>query len=267
MKSGLPAKVLPVAYVAIATLALAAGCRKAEQAPSAERAMEESSSPDLTGIWTVTGHHIPGISAMSDADATARHGWTIRLTADQALSGGNHCDEPAYATQSVATDRFLGTEFNLPPGGLAPLASVESITVLEVSCGAASWTAMGGRVIGIDADRALAPWDGVFFELARDRDFRALGQEPFWHLEIQKGKQLRFTYDLGEREAVAPAPVPGIDPENGASIYHAVTEANDLRVAIEPVPCADVMSGKPFEATVTVTLNGQTYHGCGESME
>ncbi len=274
MRSDLPAKVraASVTCVAIATFTLAAGCRNADEAPSAEQPMAPASVsvaalPDLTGIWTVTGHHIPGISAMSDADAAARHGSTLRLTADEALSGGHRCVEPVYTAESVVTDRFLATEFRLPPGGLAPLASAERITVLEVACAGASWTAPGARLIGIDAARALAPWDGVFFELARDRDFRAVGQEPFWHLEIHKGKQLRFTYDLGEREAVTPAPQPEIDPAKGARVYHAVTEANDLRVAIEPAPCSDVMSGKPFETTVTVTLNGQTYHGCGESLQ
>lgn len=68
-------------------------------------------------------------------------------------------------------------------------------TVLEVSCSRALWAAIGGGLIGIDVDRALIPWDGVFFELARDRDFRAVGQEPGWQLEIRKGKKIRFTYD------------------------------------------------------------------------
>lgn len=64
-----------------------------------------------------------------------------------------------------------------------------------------------------------------------------------------------------------PASAPGIDPANGASVYHAVTEANDLCVVIASTPCTDIMSGRPFETTVTVTLNGQTYHGCGETFK
>lgn len=70
---------------------------------------------------------------------------------------------------------------------------------------------------------------------------------------------------LRENEAVTPAPTPKTDPETGARVYHAVADANDLRVAIERTPCTDVMSGKPFATTVTVTLNGQTYGGCGEA--
>ena len=46
-----------------------------------------------------------------------------------------------------------------------------------------------------------------------------------------------------------------------------MTEANDLRVVIEPTRCADVMSRRLFEKAVTVTLTGQTYLDCGESIE
>lgn len=265
----LSSKALAVS-VLVATLVLGGGCRKAYAVPAAERAMETSAAPwavasssDLTGIWTVVGHHIPGISAMSDADAAAWHGRTVRLTAAQAISGGNHCDKPTYTPRSVAKDSFLGREFNLLPGSLTPLASLERIALLEVSCGGARWAALGGRLLEIDADHALAPWDGVFFELARDHDFRALGQEPGWHVEIHKGKEIRFIYAYGEREIITPAPKPATAPESGTRVYHAIIEANDLRVVIEPTRCTDVMSGNPFETTVTVTLNGQTFHGCG----
>ena len=75
----------------------------------------------LTGIWTVVGHHSPGVSAMSDAEAATRHGATVRLTVTEGLSPGNHCDAPTYATRTVDKDRFLASEYHLPPGSLAPL--------------------------------------------------------------------------------------------------------------------------------------------------
>lgn len=272
MKSSLSAHPFAV-FALAATLLLSGGCRKADEAPSSERAMETpaalptaASSADLTGIWTVIGHRIPGISAMSDTEATAWYGRTVRLTATQAMSGENRCDEPRYATRTVTKDHFLSTDFNLPPASLAPLASLERLTLLEVSCDGVPWAAMGGLLLEIDADRVLSPWDGVFFELARDRDFRAAGQEPFWHLDIRQGKEIRFTYALGEAEAIMPAPKPETDPQSGVLVYRAMTEANDLRVVIEPAPCTDVMSGKPFETTVTVALNGQIYRGCGGTL-
>lgn len=236
---------------------------RAAQAPAAAVV----SSLEMTGIWTVIGHHIPGISAMSDADAKTWLGRTVRLTARQAISPVGNCDDPAYTTEPVIKDRFLGTEFDLPPGSLTPLASLNDFTVLQVFCGRKRWTSFGGRMIQIDKDRSLVFWNGVFFELARDRDFRAVGQEPFWRLQIEKGKELRFTYALGKQNASTPAPVPQIDRASGTNVYHAVTEANELRVVIKPTQCLDVMSGRPFEKTVTVTHNGQIYQGCGEAFE
>ena len=52
-------------------------------------------------------------------------------------------------------------------------------------------------------------------------------------------------------------------PGDARAGFHAITETNDLRLVIEPTPCTDVMSGNLFETTVTVSLNNQTYHGCG----
>jgi hypothetical protein len=39
--------------------------------------------------------------------------------------------------------------------------------VVEIACGDAPWTPFGSLLIAIDADRALTPWDGVFYELKR----------------------------------------------------------------------------------------------------
>lgn len=266
-------------WALVASFLLNAGCDPSDEGPATKAARDSvatqaaempiasgsavAPSPALTGIWTVVGHHIPGISAMSDAEATRRHGETLRLTPTEALSSGSHCDDPTYETRTAKRDAFLATEYRLPPGSLKPLSSLERIALLEVSCQGGTWAAMGGRLIAIDSLRALAPWDGVFFELERDHDFHAAGQEPFWRLEIAKGNSIRFVR-LGEADVLTPAPRPAKDPRTGAVVYHAITDANELRVVIDQTPCADVMSGKPFATTVTVALNGGTYRGCGE---
>ena len=234
-------------------------------AQSIER-VAATETPALTGIWTVVGHHLPGTSAMSDDPARARYGESIRLTGSSAISSGARCDEPRYAARRVEAAPYFASEFKLPPGSLKPLAARDQINLMEVSCRGVRWNALGARLLEIDADRVLAPWDGVFFELRRDRDFRALGQEPGWQLEIRKGAEMRFIYDYGQSMAVTPAARAQVDSSSGTRTYHAVAEANDLRVVIVPVPCTDVMSGKPFPVTVSVTLNGRTFRGCGEEL-
>ena len=225
-----------------------------------------ASTPAVTGIWTIIAHHTPGISALSDDAARARYGETVRLTASGATSPGGRCGEPGYTSNRVPADSYLVNEYKLPPGSVRPIPARAQFNVIEVSCGGAPWNAFGGKLLVFESDRALTPWDGVFFELKRDRDFRGVGQEPGWQLELRKGSEIRFTYDYGKGTAVTPAPRPSVDPGNGTQTYHAVSEANDLKVVIVPVSCADSMSGRPFPATVTVTLNGRAYRGCGEEL-
>lgn len=243
---------------------------QASAAPAANqisRAPAAAAIPTLTGIWTIVGHHSPGVGALGDEQARARYGETVRLTAGAAISLGNRCNEPGYAARSVPVETFLANEFKLSPGSLRPLAGKNQIRLMEVTCGGAAWNALGARLLEIDRDRALAPWDGVFFELARDRDFRAIGQEPGWQLEIRQGAEMRFTFDYGKGTAITPAARMTVDSSTGTRTYHAAAEANDLRVEIVPVACNDAMSGRPFTATVTVTLNGRGFRGCGEELK
>lgn len=241
---------------------------QAPAAPAENRISRASATdtPTLTGIWIVVAHHSPGTGALSDDQARARYGEALRLTASAAISPGNRCAEPVYAARTVPAQAFLASEYKLAPGSLKQFAGRNQIRVMDVSCGGAPWTAFGTRLLEIDRDRALAPWDGVFYELARARDFRAVGQEPGWQLEIRQGAEMRFTFDYGQNSAVTPASRMKVDPGTGTRTYHAVAGANDLRVEIVPVACADSMSGRPFATTVTVTLNGRSYRGCGEDL-
>jgi putative lipoprotein len=98
----------------------------------------------------------------------------------------------------------------------------------------------------------------------RGIDFRAVGQEPGWYLEIDNEHVMHLVYDYAERTATTPVPAPVVSSE-GVS-YTAVTDAHRLAVVIEPRPCSDAMSGQPFPSTVTVTIDGRTLRGCGRSL-
>jgi hypothetical protein len=235
--------------------ALAAACAGDE--PEAEKPL------DLEGVWTIVGHHAPGVAGMSEMDADDWRGQTLRLTPRRATTLRAQCDAPGYTPRLVPRDSFLAAEYRLSPGALGRAGLPERVTVLEVTCGGVPWPAIGGRLIGIGADRALTPWDGIFFELTRDSDFRAVGQEPGWLLEIRHPREMRLITDYGADTTVAPLPAAVTDSATGARSYHASTGAHDLRVEIQPTACNDVMSGESYETTVTVTLDGRAHHGCG----
>ncbi len=249
----------PLRFIAIAATA-APAANSIARAPS-------SGNAALAGIWTVVAHHhSPGISALTDEEAGKRHGETIRLTTRSAIAPGNECRQPSYSTSQVPVAAYLASAFNITPSRLPPLEGHNQMRVMEVSCGEADWTALGGLMLEVDRDRALAPWDGVFFELARDRDFRASGRDPGWQLELRKGVEMRFTYDDGKGTAILPAPRLEIDSKSGKQSFHAKAGSNDLRLEIVPVNCDDAASGRSYSTTATVTLDGRTFRGCGEHL-
>ena len=131
----------------------------------------------------------------------------------------------------------------------------------------------GGVTFWNRGDEALLQVDSQTFEGCVERAeeeggeviFRATGTEPFWRLEITEG-DLSF-YNFGEQEVVVPAPAPEADEAAGVTTYHAVGEAYDLRVILDETTCTDAMSGFTYEVTVTVTLGGDTFQGCGRGLE
>lgn len=246
---------IPVTIVMLLLSTLPA-CRDARQKA------EVPGPVNLVGVWTVVGHHAPGTAAMTGAEAERWRGRTVRLTPAGAASAGARCDAPGYTARVVARDSFLAADFRLAPSAVGRAGLPEHVTVLDVSCGGVPWPAMGGRLLGIGPDRALAPWNGLFFELEREADFRALGQEPGWLLEI-RGREIRFIADYGADTTITPVPPVETDSATGARRYHAMTEPHDLRILIQPDSCTDAMSGEAYETTVTVTRDGRPYHGCG----
>lgn len=105
------------------------------------------------------------------------------------------------------------------------------------------------------------PWEDA---RRRGVEFRAIGQEPGWYLEIFEGDSLVAVTAYGEQRAVTPYAEPV--REGNRTTFTAETEAHDLQVVIEDTPCQDTMSGEEFESTVTMTLDGETYQGCGRPL-
>ena len=112
-----------------------------------------------------------------------------------------------------------------------------------------------------DAAAPRDPW-----RRARERgiDYRAIGQEPGWFLEIDDGESMRLVYDYGERSLTTPAFPPV--RTSGRTTYSAMAGAHTLTVVVEHRPCQDVMSGEGFPHTVTVSITARELRGCGRSL-
>jgi len=133
---------------------------------------------------------------------------------------------------------------------LAACAPTES----ETSASAASAPASS-------AAQSSDPWANA---RAAGIDFRAVGQEPGWLLEIDDGGRMTLQYDYGERRADFVTPDPTY-PQEFATVYEARAGQDTISVTIRRAPCQDAMSGEAFPATVSIRINDRTLEGCGKS--
>ena len=105
------------------------------------------------------------------------------------------------------------------------------------------------------------PW-----QEAADRgvDFRAVGQEPGWFLEIDNEKQIRVVYDYAEHQLVASVPSPAT--KGRTVFYDMMVDSQRVLITIEEMPCSDAMSGEAFPRSVAVTIGTRTLRGCGRDI-
>lgn len=117
--------------------------------------------------------------------------------------------------------------------------------------------------------RAEVPWEEARL---RGVDFRAVGQEPGWSLEIDETRSIVFSTAHDSSRHVFPAAKPKVDPDTSTATYESDTAGSHppgrrIRVAVEARECRDTMSGETFPASVTVSIDGQTYTGCGRALQ
>ena len=105
------------------------------------------------------------------------------------------------------------------------------------------------------------PWQEA---AERGVDFRAVGQEPGWFLEIDREKQIRLVYDYAEHQIITAVPAPTI--KGTSTIYDAMAESHRLTILVEDAPCTDAMSGEAFPRSVSVTIDSRTMRGCGRDI-
>ncbi|MFZ0390516.1 MAG: MliC family protein [Calditrichia bacterium] len=94
-------------------------------------------------------------------------------------------------------------------------------------------------------------------------DFRAVGNEPGWYLEITGGGETVFVTDYGQSEYHFTTPEPEVDREAGRSEYLMENNNRQMKVILEGKWCRDNATGEQFETTVTVRIDGRVFHGCG----
>jgi heat shock protein HslJ/uncharacterized membrane protein/uncharacterized lipoprotein NlpE involved in copper resistance len=98
----------------------------------------------------------------------------------------------------------------------------------------------------------------------RGVDFAAIGNEPFWSLEIDLEKMIEFrALDKENGSIFTPVPV-GEKPASGDGVvYRVQTVTGELEIQLIKGTCINTMSGRELPYTVTVLKDDMEYKGCG----
>ena len=97
-------------------------------------------------------------------------------------------------------------------------------------------------------------------------DFRAVGNEPGWFLEIRRGRTIVFVTDYGQVRYEFPAPEPEVDQDGARAVYRTGDDDHELVVRLELRRCLDSMADDEYETTVAVTFDARELRGCGRPL-
>lgn len=111
-------------------------------------------------------------------------------------------------------------------------------------------------------NRALAVWEAAKL---RGVDFRGVGNEPAWVLEIQ-GDSLSLEADYGETHYRFTGANEHTDSAAGQTIFRASTDGVTIEVTLEHKTCQDTMADASYETTVSIQLGDRTLQGCGKAL-
>ena len=174
------------------------------------------------------------------------------------------CDEQtAYTVRASETKAWL-----FHPNGTLMLPAVPAGQGTSYSDGAyelwiegqqAQIGESGSELQQCRNDPRSAVWEKAKLDGA---DFRAVGNEPGWNLEILEGSRVVLITDYGASRVELPLPQPTVDSEARTTRW----DAGELVVEVIGRHCLDSMSGEPFETTVVVSWGGQTLRGCGRAL-
>ena len=97
-------------------------------------------------------------------------------------------------------------------------------------------------------------------------DFRAVGNNPLWFLEISDFSRTVFSKEQSREKYIFNTPEPVIDFRANKTIYQTRSNEHALEVMLLRKSCHDSVSGDIFQTSVFVGMDGIGYQGCGRSL-
>ena len=112
-------------------------------------------------------------------------------------------------------------------------------------------------------NRMHATWEDAKL---RGADFRAIGNEPGWQLEIFAGDTVVFVNNYGQERHLFRATVPEINEATRTTRYLLINRDHRLMVILQGRSCVDSMTGEAFGTTATLIFDGRPLGGCGKAL-
>jgi len=93
--------------------------------------------------------------------------------------------------------------------------------------------------------------------------FRAVGNEPGWLVEVKSDQKIKFVNDYGNLEIKAPVDDLWLGPAGEDKIYYIENDVIQFQVIIMKKSYQDSMSGEVFPYQVRVVFPNKSYVGGG----
>ncbi|HKP22641.1 MAG TPA: META domain-containing protein [Dongiaceae bacterium] len=237
-------------------LALAlAGCASKPSAPPSE--------PSIVGLWQaqeIAGSAVPAdvritLSMYGDGRAVGRAGCNNYTTKYQ-RTGDTISFAPAISTKMACAPDLM----TLEQGFLDTLSAANRVE--RRPDGTLALTADTGAQLLFRRQEAASLQDAR----TRGVDFRGIGQEPGWVVEVVDGGKITAVLDYGARTLELPTPA-AETAEDGTVIYDASTDTDHLILRIKRKVCVDSMSGESHPSVVDLLVNEKPYLGCGDWLD
>lgn len=118
-----------------------------------------------------------------------------------------------------------------------------------------------GAVYWCRSEPVEVPWQEAKL---RGIEFRAAG-DPSWSLEIDSGVSVEFAVGQGASRVMTKFPGVALAARGTRLSLTTTSGAHTLAIATEPRVCR--YGGSTMTLSVTVTLDGKTYTGCGRRLD
>jgi len=231
-----------------------AGCASAPRPPAA---------PSIVGLWAV--QEIAGAAVTSSTRVT------LSLYGDGRAVGRGGCNNFSTSYKQDGTAISFGPILSTKMSCGPEIVSQEQLYFDTLAAatryeqrpdGTLALVTDSGAQLVLRREESAALRDAR----ARGIDFRAVGQEPAWVVELKEGDHITAVLDYGATSLLLPTP-DGETAADGTLTYNATTDTDHLMLSIKSKVCVDAMSGESHSSTVTLVVNDKTFQGCGDWLD